>query len=116
MNVVDIVSKYLEYEGISEIAGNKSLIKWTEREPKAKFNNEKHIPHGTRVRMIKLSLSDSPFVSLECSLHCAAVQFATRGLFPSICSTLTPPPYTKGQVWPSDPPPNSPLIMLFRSH
>lgn len=80
-------------------------------EVKAKFSKEKHITHGTRVPMIKLSLS---FVSLECSLHCARVQFATWGLFP--LHTSTSPPYTKGQVWPSDPPPNSPLIMLFRSH
>lgn len=35
----------------------------------------------------------------------------------SLLSTaLTPPLNTKGQVWPSNPPPNSPLIMLFRSH
>jgi hypothetical protein len=87
MDPGDTVFKYLVNEGICEIIHDKGSSKWTEWEPKAKFNEEKHILHGTRVRMIKLSLSDSSFVSLQCSLHCTTVQFATWGLFPSInCS------------------------------
>ena len=42
-----------------------------------------------------------------------------RSSYPtSACFLLLPtlPPDTKGQVWPSGPPPNSPLIMLFSPH
>jgi hypothetical protein len=70
--------------------------------------------------MIRLSLSDggvqSWFVSLKCCMHCTPVQFATSGGCSPLSAALSPLHNTKGQVWPSGPPPNSPLIMLFRSH
>jgi len=43
----------------------------------------------------------------------APVQLPNIRMFPL---TPTLPPNTKGQVWPSGPPPNSPLIMLFSPH
>jgi hypothetical protein len=51
--------------------------------------------------------------SVHYIVHQSSLQHEGRSL---LSAALTPPPNTKGQVWPSSPPPNSPLIMLFRPH